>query len=375
MEEVSYVVVFPTPFSKNKIPQLISNIKKILKIRNQEFKSIKRDGDVILVNSTDPVFSSSAINLLFGIEKVAIARQVKNEFNTVVSEITSLGGNLLLKGEKFLVKVEGTSKGFFPKDIEIAATSSIIEKKSKLGANPGTEENHDKLLYTFLTKNNAYICIFMDNGQGGVTFNSPAQNTICSIYDEISAVSCFETIKQGFNSKIIICYRKNSELMNLAKTINQILPRLVQEKISIDFFQIKIKSTGVRNYLTFINSVTEVLLQEAKLEKLSYVSLALSPLIFSQNFIDYSVKRIFQNNKLPILPLSGVDHKLFEDAKEIGLEKQLSKMKKIIQIKSKEIPKIPEIDVKKALETKKTVDIEIGPNNVHDILDSFEENH
>ena len=77
MKEVSYVVVFPTVFSKNKIPQLISNIKKILKVRNQEFKSIKRDGDVILVNSSDPVFSSSAINLLFGIEKVAIARQVK----------------------------------------------------------------------------------------------------------------------------------------------------------------------------------------------------------------------------------------------------------------------------------------------------------
>ena len=146
MKEVSYVVVFPTVFSKNKIPQLISNIKKILKIRNQEFKSIKRDCDVILVNSGDPVFSSSAINLLFGIEKVAIARQVKNDFKTIVSEITSVGGNLLLKGEKFLVKVEGTSKGFFTKDIEIAATSSIIEKKSNLGARPGTEENYNKLL-------------------------------------------------------------------------------------------------------------------------------------------------------------------------------------------------------------------------------------
>jgi adenylyl- and sulfurtransferase ThiI len=159
MNEVSYVVVFPTIFSKNNMPQLISNIKKILKIRNQEFKSVKRDGDVILVNSSDPVFSSSAINLLFGIEKIAIARQVKNDFKIIVSEITSLGGNLLLKGEKFLVKVEGISKGFFPKDIEIAATSSIIEKKSNLGARPGTDENYDKMLYTYLTKNNAYICI------------------------------------------------------------------------------------------------------------------------------------------------------------------------------------------------------------------------
>ena len=375
MKEVSYVVVFPTIFSKNKIPQLISNIKKILKIRNQEFQSIKRDGDIILVNSGDPVFSSSAINLLFGIEKVAIARQVKNDFKTIVSEITSLGGNLLLKGEIFLVKVEGTSKGFFPKDIEIAATSSIIEKKSNLGAKPGTEENYDKLLYTYLTKNNAYICIFIDKGQGGISFNSQKQNTICSIYDEISAVSCFETIKQGFDSKIIICYRKKTELMNLVKTFNQIIPRLVKEKVAIDFFQIKVNPTGAKNYLVFINSVNEILINEAKSNKLSYVSLALSPLIFSQNFIDFSTKKVFQNNKLPIMPLNGVDFKLFEEAKEIGLEKQIPKMNRIIQMNSKETPKISIKDIKNALDTKKTVDVVIGPNNVHDILDSLEENH
>ncbi len=375
MKEVSYVVVFPTIFTKNKIPQLISNIKKILKIRNQEFKSIKRDGDVILVNSGDPVFSSSAINLLFGIEKVAIARQVKNDFKTIVSEITSLGGNLLLKGEKFLVKVEGTTKGFFPKDIEIAATSSIIEKKSNLGARPGTEENYDKLLYTYLTKNNAYVCIFMDKGHGGISFNSKKQNTICSIYDEISAVSCFETIKQGFDSKIIICYRKKSELMNLAKTVNQIIPRLVKEKVTLDFFQIKINPTGAKNYLTFINSVIEVLLHEAKSNKLSYVSLALSPLVFSQEFIEYSIRKVFQNNKLPIMPLNGVDIKLFEEAREIRLEKQISKMNKIILMTLNEIPKILAKDVKSALNTKKTVNVKVGPNNVHDILDSLEENH
>jgi len=375
MKEVSYVVVFPTIFSKNKIPQLISNIKKILKIRNQEFKSIKRDGDVILVNSGDPVFSSSAINLLFGIEKVAIARQVKNDFKTMVSEITSLGGNLLLKGEKFLVKVEGTTKGFFPKDVEIAATSSIIEKKSKLGAIPGTEENYDKLLYTYLTKNNAYICIFLDKGQGGISFNSQKQNTICSIYDEISAVSCFETIKQGFDSKIIICYRKKSELMNLVKTINQIIPRLVKEKVTLDFFEIKMNPTGAKNYLTFINSIIEVLLHEAKSKKLSYVSLALSPLVFSQSFIESSLNKVFLNNKMPILPLNGVDIKLFEEAKEIGLEKQIPKMNKTILMTLKEMPKISVKDVKSALNTKKTVDVVIGPNNVHDILDSLEENH
>jgi 2-phospho-L-lactate guanylyltransferase (CobY/MobA/RfbA family) len=78
---------------------------------------------------------------------------------------------------------------------------------------------------------------------------------------------------------------------------------------------------------------------------------------------------------LPITPLNGVDAKLFEVAKEIGLERQIPKMNKVILMNSKEIPKISDKVVKSALNTKKTVDVVIGPNNVHDILDSLEENH
>ena len=77
--------------------------------------------------------------------------------------------------------------------------SAIIEKKSNIEAKPGTEENYDKMIYTYLTKNNAYVCIFLDKGQGGIPYQSQDQTAICSLYDEISAVSCFETIKQGFD--------------------------------------------------------------------------------------------------------------------------------------------------------------------------------
>jgi len=372
MEDISYVVVFPTVFSKNKIPQLIINIKKILKIQNQEFKSVKRDGDIILVDANDPVFSSSAINLLFGIEKIAIARQVKNDFQKIVSEITTIGGNLLLKGEKFLVKVEGTSKGFFTKDIEIAATSSIIEKKINMGARPGTEENFDKLLYTYLTKNSAYVCIFSDKGQGGIPYQSQNKNAICSVYDEISAISCFETIKQGFDSKIIICYRQKSELMNLIKIINQIIPRLVKQEIVLEFFNLKINQSGIRNYLIFVNSILEIMLHQAKLNNITHISLAYSPFMFSTDFIDYSMNRVFQKKILPVMPLNGVDTKLFEEAKEIGLEKQILKLEKLFMISSTKIPNFSSKDIDFALKTKKRVTVKVGPNNIHDILDSLE---
>jgi len=371
MSEISYVVVFPSIFSKNKIPQLIKNIKKILKIKNQKYNSVKRDGDIILVDANDPVFASSAINLLFGIKKITIARQVKNDFQNIVSEITSIGGNLLLKGEKFLVTVEGISKGFLVKDIEIAATSNIIEKKSNLGAHPGTEEKFDKLLYTYLTKNYAYISIFSDVGKGGIPYQSQGQQTICAIYDEISAVSCYETIKQGYDTKIIVCYRQKSELMNLAKMINQIIPRLVQEKIEIEFYNLKINPNGNKNYLIYVNSIIEILLSYSN----NRISLSLSPLIFPTNIIDNALNRIFSKKKIPIIPLAGVDDQLFIEAKEIGLERNIKKLEKMINITSNDVSKFSKTDIELAHKTKKEISVRLGANNVHDILDSLSEDH
>lgn len=378
MSENAFVVVFPSIFAKNKVNQLESNIKKILKIKNQEFRKIKRDDSVIVIDANDPVFASSAINLLFGIKKVAIAKQVKNDFNTIVSEITKIGSNLLLKGEKFYVQVEGFSTGFLTKDIEISATSSIIEKTVKLGAKPGSEEKYDKLLYTYLTKSNAYVCVYVDDGFGGIPYNSQNERVVCAIYDELSAISCLETIKEGFDVKIIVCYKQKSDLTNLVKILNQILPRTTRSKIDVEFFQIPIKGSSSKSLLTLIDSVTEILIRVAKANKINKISLGLSHLIFPSSFVENSIKQVFRNNFTSLIPLSGLDDGIFEDAKELGLGKYLSKIEKLgkmsfsKQYASKiEIKKIVENTLKK----RKIVSIVIGPNNVHEILDSLEENH
>jgi len=91
-----------------------------------------------------------------------------------------------------------------------------------------------------LTKLNAYICIYYDNGLGGVPNNSQNKEIVCCIFDELSAVSCIETMKQGFDVKIIVCYSKDSELLHLVKMVNQIIRRMVKSKISLEFYRIHI---------------------------------------------------------------------------------------------------------------------------------------
>ena len=370
------VVVFPSIFSKNKVTSLVMNIKKILKIQNQKFHKIRRDGDVIIVEADDPVFASSAINTLFGIKGVAIAKQITNDFESVVNGISKVGVDIFLKGEKFLLQVEGYAKGFVTKDIEIAATSSLIEKTAGTGIKPGTSKKYDRKLYVCLTKLNAYICIYYDNGLGGIPNNSQNKKIVCCIFDELSAVSCLETMKQGFDVKIIVCYSKDSELLHLVKIINQIIRRTIKSKVSLEFCRIRINKKLPLLMLTEITA--KILVQIAITNSTKRISLALSPLIYPVDFVESLIKQVYSKNLIPYFPLSGLDDNIFETAKEIGLEKYLSRIEKLgssnfsnFKQSSKEIEKI----VKETITSKKTVLVNVGPNNVHDILDEVRSDH
>ena len=126
---------------------------------------------------------------MFGIKQIVIAKKIKNDFKTIVSQVGEIGSNLLLKGEKFFVKADGSAKGFVIKDLELAATSALIQKNQKISAKPGTESKHDKLLQIYVTKSNAYVCIFVDQGLGGTANNSQLKKLVCCISDEFSAIN------------------------------------------------------------------------------------------------------------------------------------------------------------------------------------------
>ena len=376
MEDKILVVVFPSVFSKNKITILVTNIKKVLKIQNQKFRKITRENDVIVIEADDPVFASSAINTLFGISGVAIAKQVTNDFESIVNSISKIGVDIFLKGERFLLEVEGYAKGFVTKDVEIAATSSLIEKTSGTGIKPGTSKKYDRRLYVYLTKLNAYVCIYYDNGFGGIPNNSQNKKIVCCIFDELSAVSCLETIKQGFDVEIIVCYSKDSELLHLVKMVNQILHRIVKLKISLEFYKIHVNGKLSQILLTEITA--KILVQIAITNNAKRISLALSPLIYPVDFVESLTKQVYSKNLIPYFPLSGLDDNVFETAKEIGLEKYLSRIEKLggsnfsnFKQSTKKIEKI----VKETIMSKKIILVNVGPNNVHDILDEVRTDH
>jgi hypothetical protein len=372
MTKDTLVIVYPSLFAENKVSELIENIKKILKIKNLKFTKISKDDFLICIKADDPVFVSSAIALLFGIKKIVIAKKIKNDFKTIVSEVGEVGSNLLLKGEKFFVKADGNAKGFVIKDLELAATSTLIQNNQKISAKPGTEAKHDKLLQIYVTESNAYVCIFVDDGLGGTANNSQLQKSICCITDEFSALNCLETIKQGFEIKLLICYETREELIHLVKIMDKILPRMLKLEIELEFYNIPKFGKNSQDILAKNSLVTDILIKSAKEKKISHISLATSPLIFPSTYVESLQKRVFTAGMIPHIPLSGIDSEIIRNAKEIGMEKYILKIEKFFKINfTKSKIKLN----KKAKMEKRIIKVSLGPNNVHTILDSLEIEH
>ena len=374
MSEKTVLVVFPSIYSLNKISNLKINISKLLKIKNYQYTQIRKNESIIVIETSDPVLASSTINLSFGIERIAIAKEIDVNFNSVLSLITNTASNLILKGERFYVKVEGKTKEFLAKDLEIAATSALVEKSTTLGAKPGSESNYERLVYTYLTNSHAYVCIFVDKGLNGLPYKSQKEKILCCIHDELSAISCLQTIKMGFDVKILICYHNESDLLKLAKIINKILPRLVEKKITLQICKIN-KSP---NILTTIVAITQILISVALKDKIQRISLGISPMIFPASFCEYNSNMIFQNNIIPWFPLSGIDYGILENAKEIGLEKYVSNLENLCKrhfSNKKIVNSVTSRFAQDALQTLKSIPVIIGPKNIHDIIDLLKSNH
>lgn len=374
MSEKTVLIIFPSIYSLNKINNLASNISKILKLGNQQYSSIRKNGSVIIVEATDPVLASSRVNMLFGIEQIAIAKEVDSDFDSVLSIITNTALSLLLKGERFYIKVDGKTEKFLAKDLEIAATAALIDKSTSIEAKPGSESNYDRLVYTYLTDSFAYVCIFIDNGLGGLPYNSQKEKILCCIHDELSAISCLQTIKMGFEVNILVCYRNESDLLKLAKMINKILPRLVEKKIILHICKIN-RSSSI---LTTIITTTQIMISLASKEKFRRISLGISPMIFPASFCEYISNLVFENKVIPWFSLSGIDSGILENAKEIGLEKYISSLEDLCK-KHPSDKKISKSEASKyakdALKTLKYLPVTVGPKNIHDIIDLLKSNH
>ena len=126
------------------------------------------------------------------------------------------------------------------------------------------------------------------------------------------------------------------------------------------------------SFLTILLIPLDILIKNAKENKISCVSSAISPLIFPQAFSQTLQKRIFSAKMIPHVSLSGIDSGILDNAKEIGMEKYLDKINKLPKMK---FSKFKTKSIQKKKSDKRIIKVKLGPNNIHTILDSLEIEH
>ena len=160
----------------------------------------------------------------------------------------------------------------------------------------------------------------------------------------------------------------------LVKILQKILPRTLKTKSEIEFYKIPNlgKDFNSKNFLT-----NEILLKIAVKEKISHIMLSLSPLIFPSTVIKKLQEHAFRLGLTPHIPLSGIESGIFINAKEIGLEKYIPKIEKLLRTKivDKNTKKVSENSIRNILKNRRIVTVKLGPNVVHEILDSLEVDH
>ena len=384
MEKNVKVVVIPSIFSKKKIKELQNNIKINLKNQDLKIDGIVVDQDFIVIDSHDPVLTCSIISEMFGIEKILIAKQIESDLQTIVRTVSNVGKELILSGERFVVQVYGNPNGFTTKDVEIAATSQIIENTHKNNIKPGTLDSHDKILESYISLKNTFVSIFSDNGISGLPYNSQKEKVICCIFDELSALACYETIRQGFDAKIIICYRNENDLLKITKILYRILPKIIHDEINLEFYKMGVKTRGVKNYFTlFYNSIILTSKIIASNKEIKKMVLPLTTLIHTNNVVDTLIQIIIDKQLIPYLPLIGLQDEIRRKGKDIGiddfrfLENQQGNDVYLSNLITENISSKKNGSIKEKREdiTEKTdqnirkITIKTNSNNLHDILD------
>lgn len=323
LDDPFVVIIVPTVFAEKRVALLVNNAKSALKSAGQPFKSVARDGQLIVVEgAADPVLASTAVGMLSGVQRVGVARRADATLAGAAEAISQVAGSILLEGEAYLVRVGGRPRGYVPGDLEMATTSSIIERHAGIGARPGTPARHDRELYAYVTAKHSYACLFADRGMGGVPAGTHPEPVACCMFDGLSAAACLEAIRQGYDVRMSVVYSTEAELRRLARAAGRLVPRTAASllgggPVDVEFVRVK-KAAGGRA----ARLLASCLLAAKAAEKagIKRAVLPVSPVVDSQAAIDAAAGELARRGIASYAPLGALEDEIFANAGMAGFE-------------------------------------------------------
>lgn len=376
------LLIFPSSLSVNRKTKLKAVIKKKLLLSSIQVNKITIEEACIAFEVADVVEAASITVEMFGIDKVAIARCIPNRFTDVVTTIVKTGKQIILPEEKFFIRVQASSKakiGYIGRDIEFASSGILVAELSSMASKPAKNEYEaNKIILSYIGRHSAYVCLQVDTALGGIPSGSQKEKLVCGIHNFLSSLSCMLAVKSGFIPDFLIMYTNEDDLKKNAKLFGRIVPRMSVKKYKIRLIHIDLPDK--------YNHHLKLILQEGIVARIltllpgkGGLVIPLSAAIHPPWFVESTLKKIVSLGKIPWMPLMLLTDGIYHDAKSMGLEDKIPSIddsinNDMIMFKKHEYRKYErKIDMlsKTAVKNMKTISLKVGPNYLHDIIDSI----
>ncbi len=307
-------------------------------------------------------------------------------------------------------------------------SENVSQSSKAMYVRPARNEiEANRLLDVYVGKNSAYICIESDKGLGGLPFGCQKEKVMCAVYDTMSCICCVLMMKCGFIPEIVIIYTDDDTLRQNLKMLGFVINKLQTRKYSIRLARLKLPGTTIaqqqselmpvqwleRRILTQIRTRREREREQQQqqqgqvqreLQRMSYhigilkslvairvlsqmneknVALPLSTAIHPLWLIESVFKQVGALNKVPWMPLLLPSQNIQEIMKELENNEYkpflfssgiFNQDESALALRVGDYKRYSRIIYKlseEAMNNMKFISFEIGPNYLHDILDSI----
>jgi hypothetical protein len=307
---------------------------------------------------------------MFGVESVAIAKKVSSNFSDLSAAIVEVGTNVIVPGDRFHVKVmlQPTAKcDYVSRDIEFAASGTLAVRLESINARPArTEKDASRQVLTVIGRGSAYVCLQVMTAPGGLIAGSNGA-VLSSIHDALTFLSCMMAAKAGFEcSSIVLPYHDKSELETSAKLIQHFAAKTGRKKQTILAMPINVPGKGAVSLLLKEQIISKILIRYQDRRIVFPFTAAFHPIWFIETIFNETLA----TGKIPFAPLLFQSSELVTYAQQAGIELNIS-ASQITKGSLQKYGKAVDFESESAIKQTKRLELKVGPNYLHDIIDSI----
>lgn len=361
---MNVVIVFPSVFADAQA------LAKVIKKRYRGISDITVEGNCIVCETKDAPDLASKLGTMFGVDSVAIAVKVSINFSELSTSIVEAGSRIIAPGDRFYVKVLVQTLArltYKSRDVEFACTGLLASKLASIDALPAkSEAEASRLILAVVGKKAGYISINLVKGPGGLVTGYQGL-VVGSIHSSLSLISCMMAAKVGFDcADIILPYASDIDLEMNAKLAALFATRTGRKRQTIFAIPIKVPTTGGQMMLVKEKIISHILIQCRE----KVINLPLSTAVHPIWFVESIIHDAVYAGKVPLTPMIALSSELGNYAKDIRIDLSI-RLQNIPRDKLENYNRNINLEARSAMKYMKRLDLKVGPNYVHDIIDSI----